>query len=137
MKDDTTTLGVLRNKVAEFIAEREWESFHHPKDLAISISVEASELLEHFQWEEKRPVDAIRHDGRLVREVTDELCDILHYVLTMANVLEVDLAAGFADKMRRNAEKYPAEVSKGEKFLGWRRRNGAMNGRAALSDDEL
>lgn len=135
MKDESATLAHLRSKVASFIAEREWEPFHHPKDLAISISVEASELLEHFQWEEKRPLDAIRHDGTLVAEVTDEMCDILHYILVMANTLEVDLAQAFDRKMARNAERYPADKSAGDKFLDWRRAV-RKNGRV-LSDDEL
>lgn len=113
MKDATTTVGELRENVRAFIAEREWEPFHHPKDLAISVTLEAAELLEHFQWEEKRPLSALRKDAALVSELSDELADILHYLITFANVMDIDIAQALERKMRKNAEKYPVALSRG------------------------
>lgn len=132
MKDDTATVADLRQAVAAFIEEREWEQFHHPRDLAISISLESAELLEHFQWDEHRPVTAIRKDARLVEEVSDELSDILHYILTFANVLEIDLVEAFMAKMAKNEEKYPADLARG-KAVKYDR----LKRERVLSDDEI
>ncbi|MBW3582758.1 MAG: nucleotide pyrophosphohydrolase [Euryarchaeota archaeon] len=134
MKDETTTVAALREKVAAFIAEREWEQFHHPKDLAISISLEAAELLEHFQWDEKRPVDVVRRDARLIEEVSDEISDLLHYLLNLANVLGIDVSDAFAKKTAKNAEKYPVHAAKGKAIKYDRLRN---HQEPTLTDDEL
>lgn len=136
MRDDTTTtLAELREDIGRFIREREWEPFHHPKDLAISLSLEAAELLEHFQWDEPRPVEQLRKNGELVADVSDELADILHYVLNFANVLEIDLSAALQAKMAKNEEKYPAAASRGKRFHDHHAR--LKRGKRTLSDDEI
>lgn len=134
MRDDAVTLAELKRAVERFIAEREWEGFHHPKDLAISLSLEAAELLEHFQWEAPRRVEDLRRDGRLVREVSDELADMLHYLLNFASVMKIDLAAALADKMARNAEKYPVEASRGARF---RNHHARLKQEPTLTDEEI
>ncbi len=132
VKDATTTVAEMRDRVRRFIAEREWEPFHHPKDLAISLSLEAAELLEHFQWEEKRPIEAIRKDAELIPQLSDELADVLHYLLTFANVLEIDVAHALERKMKKNAEKYP--VTNGRGAMKYRPR---LRDREPLADEEL
>lgn len=134
MQDETTTLADLKSAVDRFIAEREWEDFHHPKDLAISLSLEAAELLEHFQWDEPRKVEELRKDGALTRQVSDELADILHYVLNFASVMRIDMAQALEDKMKQNAEKYPVHASRGKKF---RAHHNNVRRQRTLTDEEI
>ncbi len=133
MKDDQATIGALRAQVKRFIDERDWDQFHHPKDVAISLSLEAAELLEHFQWEAPRPVPVLRKDADLIAEVSDELADILHYVLTFANVLDIDLAQALERKMAKNAKKYPIAASKGNPIKYSR----LARNHQTLTDDEI
>ena len=111
MDDATTTVKQLKNAIAEFANERDWNQFHSPKNLSMSIAIEAAELMEHFQWisqEESRKLDdAKRH------EVQEELADVVCYCLAMANSMDIDIATAFELKMARNREKYPAEEFKG------------------------
>ena len=88
--------------VRRFREERDWSEFHTPKDVAISISLEAAELLEHFQWSGSD----VEGDGKR-DEMLDELADVLIYCIHMADRLEADIPQIIADKMAKNAEKYP------------------------------
>jgi len=103
--------------VDAFAHDRSWERYHTPKNLAVSIAIEAAELLEHFQWSEgptrERLADeVIPESGNLQNrsEVAEELSDVLAYLLRLASVLDIDLAAALQSKMRKNAIKYPADV---------------------------
>jgi dCTP diphosphatase len=111
--DRVTTLGELRRLMAEFVAERDWQPFHDPKNLAMSIAIEAAELMEHFQWVSSAALaDRLAEPGR--REaIADEVADVLCFVLSLANALDLDLAAAVAAKMRKNAAKYPAAEFRG------------------------
>jgi len=102
----------LKNKVDEFIKVRDWGQFHNPKDIAVSISIEAAELLENFQWVRSDDVEAHLGNGKLA-EVKDELADVVIYCLSMASALDVDLEATVLEKLRKNGEKYPVDKSKG------------------------
>jgi len=111
--DDRTTLAELRRLVAEFVRQRDWEQFHAPKNLAMSLAIEAAELMEHFQWltiEQSRALAEHPHD---VHAVGEELADVLCYALALANQLGLDLSAAIAQKMEKNARKYPAEQFRG------------------------
>ncbi len=90
----------------EFVKERNWEQFHNPKDLAISLSLEASELLELFQWKD--------NDEALVNidDMKDELADVIVYAIDFASVLGFDLNEIIRNKMKKNREKYPVEKAK-------------------------
>lgn len=111
--DSTTTLADLRDLVARFVAERDWEQFHAPKNLSMSLAIEAAELMEHFQWidmaESRRVVD----DPAKLAAIREEIADVLCYTLAMANALNLDLSQAVHDKMIKNAAKYPAEQSRG------------------------
>ena len=113
MTDTTATIAELRRLVEEFVARRDWHQFHTPKNLAMSLAIEAAELMEHFQWltADQSRVVAERPEKRA--EVADELADVLCYALAMANELGLDLASALAAKMAKNAEKYPAEQYRG------------------------
>lgn len=114
MKDRTTTVAELKSLVADFITQRDWQQFHDPKNLSMSIAIEAAELMEHFQWVPSDQLDELVKDAKLRDEITDELADVLAFVLALANVLGIDLAEALQDKMVKNAKKYPADVYRGK-----------------------
>jgi dCTP diphosphatase len=102
----------LTKLIKDFINKRDWQQFHNPKDLAISLSLEASELLEHFQWKSEAEITQHIHDHRV--ELGEELSDILYWVLLIASNLDIDLERAFKHKMEQNASKYPISKSKGK-----------------------
>ena len=109
--DSETTLKFLREKVRDFVDERAWQTFHSPKNLSMALAIEVGELMEHFQWitqEESRQLDS---EKRIA--VSEEMSDVLCYLLAMANELDLDLATSFERKMELNRKKYPAEKYRG------------------------
>lgn len=113
MTDARTTLRRLRELVACFVNERDWQRFHDPKNLSMSIAIEAAELMEHFQWLRSDELAGALRNRRLRNEIRDELADITCFVLALANVLELDLAAAVEQKMSKNARKYPVRKFRG------------------------
>ncbi len=116
MSDSETTVADLRKQVAQFVADRRWESYHDPKNLAMSIAIEAAELMEHFQWLRSDELAAYLSEPLRRAAVVDELADVACYVLALTNVLGVDLAAALRDKLAKNAAKYPVEQFRGRYF---------------------
>ena len=113
MADDTgdITLDELRQRVRRFVVERDWDRYHSPKNLAMALSVEASELLEVFQWlteEESRNLAAPAKAA-----AADEVADVLIYLLQLCHHLGIDPLAAARDKIAKNALKYPVESSRG------------------------
>src|SRR5437868_8851018 len=106
MSDQTTTLSDLRNLVRDFVEERDWRQFHSPKNLSMSLAIEAAELMEHFQWIETAESRLVSNDPAKLTEVRDELADVLCYLLAIANELGIDLSEAMRDKMIKNAIKY-------------------------------
>jgi dCTP diphosphatase len=105
------TLQSLTQALRRFSAERDWEQFHSPKNLAAALTVEAAELLEHFQWlteEQSRHLDEDKKTA-----VAEELADVLLYLLQLADKLQVDLPAAAERKLALNAVKYPAAQVRG------------------------
>ncbi|MEK3986410.1 MazG-like family protein [Paenibacillus sp. FSL K6-3166] len=98
----------LIEKIIQFRDERDWKQFHDPKDLALSISLESSELLELFQW--KNSQQAIEQN---YSDMQDEIADILIYTLTLVHDLNIDVKDAILQKINKNAEKYPVSSSKG------------------------
>ena len=113
MSDDSTTLGQLRNVVRQFVEERDWRQFHSPKNLSMSLAIEAAELMEHFQWIDSAESRRVGDDAKKLAEVRDEIADVFCYLLALANELNLDLSAAIRDKMVKNAVKYPAGLSRG------------------------
>jgi dCTP diphosphatase len=107
----TDSLLQLRDSLRAFAAEREWDQFHSPRNLATALSVEAAELLEPFQWLTDEQSRSLPPDARAA--VEQELADVLLYLVRLADKLDVDLAAAARAKIARNAEKYPVEKSRG------------------------
>jgi len=96
---------LLQQKLLEFRNDRDWEQFHNPKDLALAISIEASELNELFLWKNAEDAD--------VEKVKEELADILAYTLLLAEKYKLDVDEIVLNKIQRNAEKYPVNKAKG------------------------
>ena len=116
MADDSTTVAALRQVVADFVAEREWQRYHDPKNLAMSIAIETGELMEHFQWVRNEELADLLSDDERRGEIIDEIADITCYIMALANVLDVDLSEALTGKMKKNERKYPAEEFKGRYF---------------------
>lgn len=113
MNDQQTTLSDLREIVRQFVDERDWRQFHSPKNLSMSLAIEAAELMEHFQWispEESRQIAA---DPEKLSAVGEELSDVLCYALALANELGLEVSTALRDKMVKNARKYPANDYRG------------------------
>lgn len=105
-------LARLRDIVRAFVDERDWDQFHSPKNLASALTVEAAELLEHFQWLQSGRADELGPD-KLV-EVRHEMADVLVYLVRLADKLDVDLFSAVQEKMVLNRAKYPAEQVRGD-----------------------
>ena len=102
----------LRATVRQFVDERDWDQFHSPKNLASALTVEAAELLEHFQWLQHGRAEELGA-AKLV-EVRHEMADVLVYLVRLADKLDVDLFAAVEEKMVLNRAKYPAEQVRGD-----------------------
>jgi NTP pyrophosphatase (non-canonical NTP hydrolase) len=105
--DSETTIQELRLAVSKFVDERDWGRYHTPKNLGISIAIEAAEIMEHFQWLTAEESRELVHDRTKGAEAADELADVLIYCLSLANQMEVDLSTIILEKLRRNQERFP------------------------------
>jgi len=101
----------LAENVVAFRDERDWKQFHNPKDLALSLVLESTELLEIFQWKDAAATQLIASTQKAA--LSDELADVLYYVLLMAHDLEIDLPQALIAKLGKNAKKYPTDKAKG------------------------
>ena len=113
MPDSTTTLATLREAMRQFVAERDWEQFHSPKNLAMGLAVEVAELMEHFLWMENSASREVVKDPVRLPEVADEMADVAVYLLALCNTLGIDLSDAVTAKPAKNAHKYPAQKYKG------------------------
>lgn len=111
--DDQISIRTLRNLVQRFVDERDWRQFHSPKNLSMSLAIEAAELMEHFQWLTPDESRALADRPAELGQVADELADVVCYCLALANELNIDVAAAVDQKMAKNAAKYPADRYRG------------------------
>ena len=101
----------IQSQLNNFASERDWEQFHTPKNLAMALSVEASELVEIFQW--LTPEESNSPDQRQLDSIQSEVADIAMYLIRFCGVLEIDLESAIEEKLIQNGRKYPVELSKG------------------------
>ncbi|MDR7855643.1 nucleotide pyrophosphohydrolase [Tissierella sp.] len=106
MTDKTTNIQQVKDKIAKFVAERKWNQFHNPKNLSMSIAIEASELMEIFQWMTEEEAWNINNSTESIH-LKEELSDVIIYCLSLANQLDIDVSAAIEDKIGKNAIKYP------------------------------
>ncbi len=100
----------LVDRIKKFCEERDWRQFHNMKDLAISLNLEAGEVLEHFQWKNEKEIEEYLKTHK--EHIAEELSDVLYWVLLMSNDLGIDITDAFEKKMKKNEEKYPIEKAK-------------------------
>ena len=108
MKKD---LKELTKRIIEFRNARDWKQFHNPKDVSLSLVLEASEVMEHFQWKNKEEMEeyVIKHK----QEISEELADVLYWVLLMSFDLKINISDSLENKIQKNKQKYPVEKTKG------------------------
>jgi len=114
ISDETTTIDEMKNRIKEFIDERDWRKYHKPKDIAVSISIEASELMEIFQWLSDEEVDELTNSPSSRKSIRFELADIMSYVLILSIALNIDLSRAVFEKISRNEMKYPVDRVRGK-----------------------
>ena len=99
----------LLEMIKKFVSERDWEQFHDPKNLALSLNLESSEVLELFQWTKNNEIDSSKAD-----KIPDELADVYYWLLLLADYYKIDLDQALEDKLMKNKSKYPINKSKGK-----------------------
>jgi dCTP diphosphatase len=113
MGDSITSVQFLKERMRQFVDERDWRQFHSPKNLSMSLAIEAAELMEHFQWIDVPASRQVKDDPARLAEVGEELADVLCYALALANELDLDISDIIQAKMAKNEIKYPAEKFRG------------------------
>lgn len=102
----------LTKRIVDFRDARDWKQFHNGKDLAISLVLEANELLEHFQWKTEDDIKSFSVEKK--GKIREELADVLYWILLMGHDLEIDVSAALREKMEVNEAKYPVVKAKGK-----------------------
>lgn len=111
MRRHVTEIQQLTQKIKEFRDQRDWLQFHNHKDMALSLVLEAAEVLEHFQWKTQAEVE--RHAREHKDELADELADVAMFLFELSDNVGIDLPEAISRKLQKNAEKYPVEKSRG------------------------
>ena len=112
VNDETATVAQLKRVVADFAAERNWQKFHTPKNLATSVAIEAAELMEIFQWLTPDESYDVKNDPEKMIMIGDEIADVASYLFELCNALGIDFASEFIRKSKKNAIKYPIDGSR-------------------------
>ena len=106
-----TDIKSLTKKIIAFRDARDWKQFHNPKDLSLSLVLEATEVMEHFQWKNKEEIDDhIKHNKE---DIAEELADVMYWVPLMSNDMKIDIAKALKKNIEKNEKKYPVEKAKG------------------------
>ena len=103
---------IITDKIKQFRDERDWKQFHNHKDMALSLMLEAAEVLEHFQWKSAQEVES--HVQHCKDEIADELADVAMYLFELSDNLGIDLSKAIEQKMKKNEIKYPVDKAKGK-----------------------
>ncbi len=105
------SISEITTRINEFRDARDWKQFHNPKDMAISVSIEAAELMEQFQW--KNDAECEEHLQANRESVADEMADVAIYLFELADLMKMDLGSAMLRKLEKNAAKYPVQKAKG------------------------
>lgn len=114
VKDSERSLQELKDSIQKFSEERDWCQFHNPKDLAIGLSIEASEILEHFRFKSIEEMEDMFNDKAKREEIEDEVADVLFFLMRFAQKYNIDVADAYDRKLEKSKEKYPIEKCKGK-----------------------
>jgi NTP pyrophosphatase (non-canonical NTP hydrolase) len=113
MKDSKTTISQLKERLAKFKDDRDWQQFYNPKDLAEAITLESAELLEIFRWLTPKESKELLNDPKFKKRIESEMADVFIFLLNFANAAGIDLAKVTFEKIEENEKKYPAEKARG------------------------
>lgn len=102
----------LIKKIEKFRDERDWKKFHNPKDVALSLVLEATEVMEHFQWKNQKEIEKYIKTHKT--EIGEELADVMYWVLLLSHDLGIDITDALDNKIKKNEERYPKEKAKGK-----------------------
>jgi NTP pyrophosphatase (non-canonical NTP hydrolase) len=108
----TDSIQETLGKIRQFVTERDWMQFHDPKSMAASITIEAAELLEHFQWRSREEAEEYIKTHK--EDIAEELADVAMYLFELSDNLNIDLLEAMKRKLQKNAAKYPVEKAKGK-----------------------
>jgi len=114
MNNSGTTFQEIKNRIKQFIKERDWEQFHSPKNLSMSIAIEAAELMEHFQWLTIEQSKKLLKNKKKREEIEDELADIAIYIIDFCNLFNINIEKSIISKLDKTAKKYPTHIVKGK-----------------------
>lgn len=112
--DDKVTVSQIKKEIEQFNKERDWKKYHTPKDLAISIILEAGELLEKFQWLNDKEITKVLTDSKKFHKIKSELADVFAYAFALSNRLDIDVSEAIFNKIKENKRKYPIDKIKGK-----------------------
>ncbi len=112
-RDEETTISGLKITVKQFCDARDWDQYHGAKDLAIGVTTEAAELLDIFRFKSQDEIDIMFKMAESKEKITDEMADVLFFLLRMAQKYDIDMADTFRMKMIKNEQKYPVEKARG------------------------
>lgn len=112
VRTNKSSIDSLTKRIINFRNARDWKQFHNPKDISLSLVLEASEVVEHFQWKSNEEMEkyVVSHKD----EIADELADVLYWVLLISHDLNINILNALDRKIRKNDEKYPVEKTKGK-----------------------
>lgn len=109
--ENSTTVGSLRKRVSDFRDKRHWAKFHNPKDLSMAVAIESAELLELFLWKDEEAINTMLQNQKRMQRVREEVADISIYLLSIADMLEIDLADAILNKLESNERRFPVPES--------------------------
>lgn len=113
MEKDNVPFEELKGIVQQFIDERDWQKYHNPKNLAMSISIESAELMELFQWLSLEESLALKDNKVKFEQIKEEIADIIIYCISLCNVFDINLSRTILEKIEKNRDKYPTSKYKG------------------------
>ena len=113
MSDNLTSIKEIKNIIKKFVDSREWDKFHSPKNLSMSVAIEAAELMELFQWLSLDESKKLMQKGKLRDNAIDEIADVLIYAISFCNRNNIDISDAINQKMKKNKKKYPVDIFRG------------------------
>ena len=111
--DKDTRIQDIKDRIKKYCEDRDWDQFHNPKELAIGVITEASEVLEHFRFKSEEEMEQFFKDPKKREDIEDEMADVLYFLFRLAQKYDVDLSEAFKRKMNKNERRYPVEKFKG------------------------
>lgn len=114
ISDDSASIKIIKETIKKFVEDRQWEKYHDPTHLAISVAIEVGELLENFQWISLENSSRITLDSKRGQNISEELADVMIYCFLLGMHLDIDITTSILSKIEKNSLKYPVDKFKGD-----------------------